>query len=220
MKSFFTKYITHLCDVLQAIDEASIEQIVRKLEDIHASNAKVYIIGNGGSAATASHMANDLSVGLKLREIRNFNVESLSDNSSVCTAIANDIGYKNIFYAQLKNKIKKDDLLIAISCSGNSPNIVKAAEYAKKEGAMVLGMTGFDGGRLKELADIKFHVATDKGEYGVVEDVHMILDHIIYSYYISLKRASVPLFASLLLLFCQGLGAGGAGAVRSLGVRF
>ena len=85
---------------------------------------------------------------------------------------------------------------------------------------MVLGMTGFDGGRLKELADIKFHVATDKGEYGVVEDVHMILDHIIYSYYISLKRASVPLFASLLLLFCQGLGAGGAGAVRSLGVRF
>ncbi|MGE4511076.1 MAG: SIS domain-containing protein [Sulfurimonadaceae bacterium] len=187
MKSFFTNYISHLTDILQTINIASIEQIVLKLEDVNNANAKVYIIGNGGSAATASHMANDLSVGLKLREIRNFNVESLSDNSSVCTAIANDIGYENIFYAQLKNKITKDDLLIAISCSGNSPNIVKAAEYAKVEGATVVGMTGFEGGKLKELADIKFHVATQKGEYGIVEDVHMILDHIIYSYYISLK---------------------------------
>lgn len=187
MKSFFTNYIAHLSDVLGNLDIETIEQIVLKLEDVHNANAKVYIIGNGGSAATASHMANDLSVGLKLREIRNFNVESLSDNSSVCTAIANDVGYENIFYAQLKNKITKDDLLIAISCSGNSANIVKAVEYAKVEGATIVGMTGFEGGRLKELADIKFHVATEKGEYGVVEDVHMILDHIIYSYYISLK---------------------------------
>ena len=116
---------------------------------MHNNDAKIYIIGNGGSAATASHMANDLSVGLKLREIRNFDVESLSDNSSVCTAIANDIGYENIFYAQLKNRIKKEDLLIAISCSGNSENIVKAARYAKEIGASVVGMTGFNGGMLK-----------------------------------------------------------------------
>lgn len=187
MKNFIDEYIQKLTLVLANLDKDAIANIVNALESTSAKGAKIYIIGNGGSAATASHMANDLSVGLKLREIRNFNVESLSDNSSVCTAIANDVGYENIFYAQLKNKITKDDLLIAISCSGNSANIIKAVEYAKTEGATIVGMTGFEGGRLKELADIKFHVATDKGEYGIVEDVHMILDHIIYSYYISLK---------------------------------
>ena len=187
MHTFIEKYTQQLANILRDIDKDAIVKIVESLEQTSQSGSKVYIIGNGGSAATASHMANDLSVGLKLREIRNFNVESLSDNSSVCTAIANDVGYENIFYAQLKNKIIKDDLLIAISCSGNSANIIKAVEYAKAEGATIVGMTGFEGGRLKELADIKFHVATDKGEYGIVEDVHMILDHIIYSYYISLK---------------------------------
>ena len=144
-------------------------------------------MGNGGSAATASHMANDLSVGLKLREIRNFNVQSLSDNTPVCTAIANDIGYENVFYAQLKNKLQPDDLVIALSCSGNSENIVKASQYTKKIGATLVGMTGFDGGELKKISDISFHVNTDNGEYGLVEDVHMILDHIIYSYYIAQK---------------------------------
>lgn len=187
MKNFIDGYIQKLTTVLSAINKNVVAEIVNCLDATSLQNSKIYIIGNGGSAATASHMANDLSVGLKLREIRNFNVESLSDNSSVCTAIANDVGYENIFYAQLKNKINKDDLLIAISCSGNSANIVKAVEYAKKEGVTIVGMTGFEGGKLKELADIKFHVATDKGEYGIVEDAHMILDHIIYSYYISLK---------------------------------
>ncbi|WP_066360775.1 SIS domain-containing protein [Aliarcobacter cryaerophilus] len=187
MEKFIKHYISNLQKVLDEINLTVISEIIDELESVHKKNSKIYIIGNGGSAATASHMANDLSVGLKLREIRNFNVESLSDNSSVCTAIANDIGYENIFYAQLKNKLKKDDVLIAISCSGNSSNIVKAVEYAKIVGTTVIGMTGFEGGKLKEIADIKFHINTNKGEYGLVEDIHMILDHIIYSYYISLK---------------------------------
>lgn len=187
MENFISNYISKLTILLGNINIGSITSIISELEKTHSNNGKLYIIGNGGSAATASHMANDLSVGLKLREIRNFNVESLSDNSSICTAIANDIGYENIFYAQLKNKLTKDDILIAISCSGNSSNILKAAEYAKRIGATVIGMTGFEGGKLKEIADIKFHINTNKGEYGLVEDMHMILDHIIYSYYISLK---------------------------------
>lgn len=187
MQNFISSYISKLTNLLENVDIKSITNIILKLEEIHSNNGKLYIIGNGGSAATASHMANDLSVGLKLREIRNFNVESLSDNSSICTAIANDIGYENVFYAQLKNKLTKDDVLIAISCSGNSANILKAVEYAKKIGATVIGMTGFEGGKLKEIADIKFHINTNKGEYGLVEDMHMILDHIIYSYYVSLK---------------------------------
>lgn len=187
MRSFIKEYINNLCQTLHALDLEAIEAIIKRLEEVHTLGAKIYVIGNGGSAATASHMANDLSVGLKLREIRSFDIESLADNSAVCTAIANDIGYENIFYAQIKNKIKKEDMLLAISCSGNSANILKAAQYAKEVGATVVGMTGFEGGALKELADIKFHVATNKGEYGIVEDIHMILDHIIYSYYISLK---------------------------------
>jgi D-sedoheptulose 7-phosphate isomerase len=87
---------------LKSIDLTDVDRIITLLEDIHAKGGKIFIAGNGGSAATASHMSNDLSVGLKLRGIRNFNDESLSDNSSVCTTIANDIGYENIFYAQIK----------------------------------------------------------------------------------------------------------------------
>jgi D-sedoheptulose 7-phosphate isomerase len=187
MKEFISNYIKKLTNLLNNLNLDEIENIQNALEDTIANNSKIYIIGNGGSAATASHMANDLSVGLKLREIRNFDVESLSDNSSVCTAIANDIGYENIFYAQIKNKIQQNDLLIAISCSGNSDNILKAVYYAKEIGTTTIGMTGFSGGELKKISDIGFHIPTDKGEYGLVEDAHMILDHILYSYYISLK---------------------------------
>ncbi|WP_233750462.1 SIS domain-containing protein [Halarcobacter anaerophilus] len=104
MKNFITNYINNLTNILQQLDITSIEEILLNIEKAHKKNSKIYIIGNGGSAATASHMANDLSVGLKIRDIRNFNVESLSDNSSVCTAIANDIGYENIFYTQIKIK--------------------------------------------------------------------------------------------------------------------
>jgi len=187
LNNFIKDYIEKLTYILNNLDTNEIVEIKDALELTIKNNSKIYILGNGGSAATSSHMANDLSVGLKLRDIRNFDVESLSDNSSICTAIANDIGYENIFYAQLKNKIKKDDVLIAISCSGNSANIIKAVEYAKNIGTTIIGMTGFEGGKLKELSDINFHVQTSKGEYGLVEDAHMILDHILYSYYISLK---------------------------------
>ena len=187
MKIFIKEYIDNLTNILNNLDTNSIVQIKDALESTIKNKSKIYILGNGGSAATSSHMANDLSVGLKLRDIRSFDVESLSDNSSVCTAIANDIGYENIFYAQIKNKIKKDDVLIAISCSGNSANIIKAVEYAKEKNTRIIGLTGFEGGKLKELSDINYHIDTTKGEYGLVEDAHMILDHIIYSYYISLK---------------------------------
>ena len=89
---------------------------------------------------------------------------------------------------QLKDNITKDDVLIAISCSGNSKNITKAVKYAKKQGSKIIGITGFDGGKLKEKSDISFHIKTEKDEYGLVEDAHMILDHIIYSYYISQSK--------------------------------
>ncbi len=107
ISSFTNKYLENLTLLLKNISTQSLSDIFTALENTIKNKSKIYILGNGGSAATASHMANDLTVGLKLRDIRNFDVESLSDNSSICTAIANDIGYENIFYAQIKNKIKK-----------------------------------------------------------------------------------------------------------------
>lgn len=188
MKNFIQHYVKNLTELLNNIDINAIEQIKELLDSTIEKKSKIYIIGNGGSSSTASHMSNDLGVGLKLRNIRNFNVESLGDNSAVCSAIANDTGYENIFYTQLTNKITKDDVLIAISCSGTSPNILKATKYAKEVGTTIVGVTGFNGGELKELSDINFHIQTVKGEYGLVEDMHMILDHIIFSYYLSLKN--------------------------------
>ena len=184
IKNFIQNYTQNLITLLQNIDKNSIEEIVNILEQNQKDNSKIYIIGNGGSAATASHMVNDLGVGLKRRDIRRFNVISLADNTPVCSAIANDIGYDNIFYMQLKDTITPNDTLIAISCSGNSPNIIKAVTYSKNIGSKIVGLTGFDGGELKNLSNISFHIDTQSGEYGLVEDMHMILDHIIYSYFI------------------------------------
>ena len=183
IKPFVADYLTRLKFILDNIDANVISDIVNALEKTIINKSRIYIIGNGGSSATASHMVNDLGAGLRRRDIVNFDVLSLGDNSPVVTAIANDIGYENIFYMQMKGLIKQKDIVIEISCSGDSPNILKAVDYAQSSGCKVIGITGFDGGRLKVLSDINFHVDAPKNEYGLVEDTHMILDHIIYSYY-------------------------------------
>ena len=184
IKLFVKDYISKLKNILDQIDPVIIEEIVTILNKTINTKSKIYILGNGGSSATASHMVNDLGAGLRRREVVNLNVVSLGDNSPVVTAIANDIGYNNIFFMQMKGLITKDDVIIAISCSGDSPNIIKAVDYAKEMGCTVVGMTGFDGGKLKRRSDVNFHVDAPIGEYGLVEDSHMILDHIIYSFYI------------------------------------
>lgn len=184
---FTNNYLARLKNLLDAIDPQVVSEIVDVLEDSLKEKSRIYVIGNGGSAATASHMVNDLGAGLRRREIVNFDIMSLADNTPVTSAIANDIGYENIFYMQLKGLVKPTDKLLAISCSGNSPNIVQAVEYCKEVGMKIIGCTGFDGGKLKEMSDVNFHVDVPRGEYGLVEDVHMILDHIIYSYYTSVR---------------------------------
>ena len=184
IKPFIKEHLTRLKQILDDIDVDVISDIVDTLEETIENKSRIYILGNGGSAATASHMVNDLGAGLRRRNIINFDVTSLGDNSSVVTAIANDIGYENIFYMQMKGHINADDVVVAISCSGESPNIIKAVDYAKDLGCKIIGVTGFNGGYLKKISNINFHVDAPEGEYGLVEDAHMILDHIIYSYYI------------------------------------
>jgi D-sedoheptulose 7-phosphate isomerase len=183
IEKFVKDYKSRLINLINDIDTSVIEAIVSAIEITVQRKSKIYILGNGGSSATASHMVNDLGAGLRRRGILNLDVVSLADNTPVITAIANDIGYDNIFYMQMEGLLKPEDLVIAISCSGNSPNITKATQYAQKQGCKLIGITGFDGGLLKEMSDINFHVDVEKGQYGLVEDVHMILDHIIYSYY-------------------------------------
>ena len=184
IKPFVKDYLTRLKQILDDIDVDVISDIVDTLEETIENKSRIYILGNGGSAATASHMVNDLGAGLRRRDVINFDVTSLGDNSSVVTAIANDIGYENIFYMQMKGHINADDVIVAISCSGNSANIIKAVDYAKDLGCKIIGVTGFNGGYLKKISNINFHVDVPEDEYGLVEDTHMILDHIIYSYYI------------------------------------
>lgn len=184
LQEFLYNYKVNLTARINEIENDNIKNIIELLESTHGKG-RIFVIGNGGSASTASHMVNDLGIGLKRRGIRNFDIESLADNNAVITAISNDMGYENSFYLQLKNKIKKEDLLIAISCSGNSPNIIKAVEYANLLNVSVIGLTGFDGGKLKSLVDESFHIETKKGEYGIVEDMHLIFNHIIYSYFLN-----------------------------------
>jgi len=174
-------YKSNLKSYIDNINNKDIIKIISLLKKTHDKKGKIYVIGNGGSASTASHIVNDLGIGLSKKNIMYFNIESLADNCSVCTAISNDIGYENIFYEQIKNRLKKNDILIAISCSGNSSNIIKAAKYANKQGIKVIGLTGFNGGILKKISNFNFHVKTEIGEYGIVEDLHMIFNHIIHT---------------------------------------
>ena len=181
---FAKDYLSGLKDVLDRLPLKPIDEIIRVIEQARDEGRQIFVIGNGGSAATASHMMNDLCKGTlghkgdapwpRLRVI------ALTDNVSLMTAWANDTDFNHIFSEPLKNLAQRGDVLVAISASGNSPNIIAAVEAAKQIGVTVLGLTGFTGGKLSKMADVSLVVPSDG--YGPVEDVHMILDHIITSY--------------------------------------
>ncbi|MFT5926899.1 MAG: D-sedoheptulose 7-phosphate isomerase [Candidatus Azotimanducaceae bacterium] len=178
---FVDSYLGYLTQVLAKIDRSEIAAFVDVLLAARQAGSTVYFIGNGGSAATASHFANDISIGTRSFE-KPFRAVSLCDNLAVITAIGNDNGYDNIFYEQLAVLLKKDDVVVAISASGNSGNVIRGIEYAKKIGAKTIGLTGFDGGKLRPLVDHTVHIPSEKGEYGPVEDGHMIIDHVVGNY--------------------------------------
>jgi D-sedoheptulose 7-phosphate isomerase len=180
-EGFAREYLRHLSNVLGAIDLAEVAQFAGVLLDARSRGAAVFFIGNGGSAATASHFANDLAIGTCSWD-KPFRVTSLTDNVPVLTALANDLGYEEIFVRQLQIVLQPRDVVVAISASGNSPNVLRAVEYATERGAVTVGLTGFDGGRLRQIVSVPVHVPTLKGEYGPVEDAHMVLDHLLAAY--------------------------------------
>lgn len=175
---FADGYLGYLSEILAKLDRGQIAKFIDALLDAQRRGATVFFLGNGGSAATASHFQNDLT---RWRD-NPMRVVSLTDNVAVLTAIANDYGYDQVFRMQLENLLLPGDLVVGISVSGNSPNVVLAMEYATSKGAVTVGLTGFDGGRLATMVDINVHVPTLPGEYGPAEDVHLILDHLIVSF--------------------------------------
>lgn len=181
-EQYADSYLKYLSEVLARLDRKAIAAFADCLWDARERGAQIFFLGNGGSAATASHFANDLSIGPRNFK-KPFNARAITDNVAVITCIGNDFGYDDIFKIQLQTQLmRKGDVVVAISASGNSPNIIKACEYAREAGATVVGLTGFDGGKLLEISDIRLHVQTAKGEYGPVEDAHMIFDHLIGTY--------------------------------------
>lgn len=179
--AFTGAYLEYLKSILSRIDNSEIGRFIETLLDARKRAATIFFIGNGGSAATASHFANDLSIGTNDYE-QPFKVISLTDNVAVLTAVGNDYGYDEIFVRQLRVHGKKGDVLVAISASGNSTNLISAFDYAKSAGIKTVALTAFDGGKMKLIADEGIHVPTEAKEYGPAEDAHMVIDHLVGSY--------------------------------------
>jgi D-sedoheptulose 7-phosphate isomerase len=178
---FSSSYFNYLKQVMDRVDLASIRRFIEALLDARERGAMIFFVGNGGSAATASHFANDLAIGTNDYS-RPFRALSLTDNNAVITALGNDFGYDQIFSRQLRVQAKRGDLLVAISASGNSPNLLSAIDYAKSAGIKTIAITAFDGGKMKIMADDGIHIPTAPKEYGPAEDMHMVLDHLVGAY--------------------------------------
>ena len=179
MSGFITdieKYLNGLSDAIGKLDRRQVDSVMNLLMETYEKGGRVFIFGNGGSAATASHFTCDFNKGVSMNLEKKFEFICLNDNVPTVMAIANDCGYENVFLCQLENRLRKGDIVIAISGSGNSKNVIKAAEYAKKNGNRVIALTGYDGGALLKLADHPIHVNVD--DMQKAEDVHMILDHL------------------------------------------
>ena len=179
--AFAEVYLDYLTSVLKTIDAREIGQFIETLLDARERGATIFFIGNGGSTATASHFANDIAIGTNSYE-KPFRAVSLTDSNAIITAVGNDFGFEEIFVRQLQVLGRAGDVVVAISASGNSPNLIRAFDYAKSIGIKTVAITAFDGGKIKQMADEGVHVPTAPKEYGPAEDAHMVLDHLVGAY--------------------------------------
>jgi D-sedoheptulose 7-phosphate isomerase len=174
---FINGYLRETQKVLSEMPEEAIIQVVAHLFESWKHRKQIFIFGNGGSASTASHMANDLSKATIVTGKPRMRVIALTDNISIVTAWANDTSYEWIFKEQLENLLEDGDLVIGISASGISPNVLRAMEFATQQGAFTIGWTGRSGGRLKNMVDLCIHSPTD--DIGMIESTHLVLDHLV-----------------------------------------
>lgn len=172
-----SSYLVELNAAYANFPSAEIMELAELFREASKHNV-VYVAGNGGSATTAAHMATDLGVG-SLRRNNPVRCISLVDNSGVLTATSNDIDFSSVFAQQIKLLGRAEDILVCFSASGNSSNLVEAVIEAKKLGVLTVGITGFDGGILKDICDFSIHIPTRIGSYGVVEDIHSTVSHVL-----------------------------------------
>lgn len=177
--SDIAEYVALEKSVLDKLDISAINEAMNVIDETRRTGGTIWIFGNGGSAATASHYQNDFNKGVSEFLDQKFRFLCLNDNVATLTAVANDIGYDEVYRFPLINNIKDHDIVVAISGSGNSANVVNAVEYAKSQNALVIGLTGFDGGKLKTVSDISLHVPVNSMQ--VTEDIHMVFDHLMMS---------------------------------------
>jgi D-sedoheptulose 7-phosphate isomerase len=179
MMQLIQNYISTLQLTMDQLPRQSIADVIAVLQLARMRGSQVFILGNGGSASTASHFACDLAKNTRQEGLPHFRVIGLTDNMAMFSALANDEGYENVFSEQLASLVRSGDIVIAISASGNSENVIRAAEIAHRLEATVIGFTGFDGGRLGQLVNINIHVNSNIIEH--VEDMHLMLEHLIVS---------------------------------------
>lgn len=192
IKDFGGAYFKQMAKAAKSVDRKKLAQAAAALEKTYASGAALFVCGNGGSALISSSFVCDHSKLIQTDTCVTPRVFSLSDNLAMITAIANDISYDDVFVYQLRTAAKPGDMLLTISSSGDSENVVRAAKWASENGLMVISFTGFSGGRTARLADINLHVDADN--YGIIEDTHQSLMHIL-AQYIRMSRMPANLIA-------------------------
>lgn len=161
--------------VLDAIDKASLSEVMNILEQARLDGRQIFIMGNGGSAATASHYCCDFNKGISIYKDKRYRMLCLNDNVATMMAYANDMSYADVFVGPLQNFYQEGDVVLGISGSGNSENVVRAIQWAKEHGAITIAFTGYDGGKLKQIADYGVHVPVN--DMQITEDLHMVMDH-------------------------------------------
>ena len=168
-------YFDRLKSTVDLIDKRALNTLMNVLDYARNEGRHIFVMGNGGSAATASHYVCDFNKGISLNQERKFKLICLNDNIPSLMAYANDFSFEDIFVGQLKNFFQKGDIVLGISGSGNSKNVLRAIEYANEHGGITVGLTGYGGGKLREIAHYGVHVPID--DMQITEDLHMVLDH-------------------------------------------
>jgi D-sedoheptulose 7-phosphate isomerase len=178
---FAENYRLSVTQTLAGIDAAKVAQAVEWLKEARDQNKHIFVCGNGGSASTASHFACDIVKGASYKQDKRFRILALTDSLPTLTAYSNDVNYESVFVEQLKNFAQAGDVVMGISSSGNSPNVVRAVEYGNSIECRTIGLSGRDGGKLAPIAQLSIHV--DDTHTGRIEDAHMIVCHMIGYYF-------------------------------------
>ena len=184
----FKEYSKNLQEVLRTTDWTPVELLADKMLDCWINSKTVYFCGNGGSAGNAIHLANDFLYGIANETGKGLKVHALPANAAIITCLGNDIGYDSIFSEQVAVYCEESDLLIVLSGSGNSPNILKALEQAKAKGVITCAILGFSGGKAKNMADIVIHIPVD--DMQIAEDLQVIIGHMLMKYLKSIKYSA------------------------------